>query len=201
MQCHRAVSNRKTKSACVELTKVVGKLGGLHVTTKSSKVISLLREVQVMQEMMRLREGLRLLPHRKNIERLSKVSRAFFTAQKTMVSLNSSPGPWLSFLNLVYYPRTWVAAPGPYPASSVDLASSQSKIKHQVELLLIPRTFSLNPPHWSTSPPVTTAGPSLLRLCIPSLLFIPSSDASLLHGSSFLCPVRSTLLPLLDPLY
>lgn len=127
-------------------------------------------EVQIMQEMMRLWEEPRLLPHRTNVERLSKVGRAFFTAQKTMVSLNSSLGPWLSSLNLLYCLRTWVAAPAPCPASSVDLASSsQSKIKHQVELLLIPMTFSLNP-HWSTSPPVTAAGLSLLLLYIPSPL-------------------------------
>ena len=63
-----------------------------------------------------------------------------------MVSLGNSLVPRHSYLNLLYSPHIWAATPALH--QSILLPSSQSKINHQTEPLLIPIFFSWHP-SWS----------------------------------------------------
>ena len=88
----------------------------------------------------------RRLP-RHNIERSPKVTLALCTAEKPAASLRNSLVPPHSHFNLLYSPHIWAATPAPHQL--ILLPSSQSKINHQIEPLLIPLISSWLPSWFS----------------------------------------------------
>ena len=133
----------------------------------------------------------RRLPHRHNIERSPKVTSALCTAEKPMASLTNSLVPRHSYFNLLYSPHIWAATPAPH--QSILLPSSQSKINHQIEPLLIPLISSWHPSwfsplcsssyHGSTVPAPGEAYPP------PHPYFPPPSQTSLYDTDHSLPPL------------